>query len=90
MRTRFILGEDKYVKIRVSDPMGQPFEIFSATYELKRYGEIVQSGSAFIDGDNNHDISARIRPEQPGQHVLEFTYQVSDTVRKARIDVEVV
>lgn len=90
MRTQFIIGEDKYVKIRVSDPMGQPFEIFAASYELKRYGKVIQSGPAFIDGDDLHEISARIRPEDTGNHVLEFTYQISDTTRKARVDVEVV
>lgn len=90
MGTRFILGEDKYVKIRVTDPAGTPFEIFKATYELKRFGEVIQSGNAFITGEDGHEISARIRPDKTGQHILEFTYQVSDTVRKVRINVEVV
>lgn len=90
VNAKFILGEDKYVKIRVYDPAGDPFTIHEASYALTRYGNVIDSGNAFINGEDDHEISAKIKPPEKGSYVLEYTYQVADTVRKARIDIEVV
>lgn len=89
MQVEFILGEDKYVKIRVYDPVGAHFAIFGAQYELIRYGRPIEKGNAIISGEDEHEISARISPPEKGGYVLEFTYQVADTTRKARVDIEV-
>jgi hypothetical protein len=40
-KIRFILGEDKHVKLLVRSPNDEPFTILTASYELARYTDIV-------------------------------------------------
>ena len=80
-KIRFILGEDKHVKLLV------PFTILTASYELARYTDIVVQGECDI---NDHYLDCKIAPKEKGTHVLEVTYAVADSIRKARIEVEVV
>lgn len=84
---KFILGEDKYVKIRLHSPNGEKFIIDGASYELSLYGEEEISGDAIIEGEY---ISAKINPKRTGHYVLEFTYHIADTTRKCRIKLEVI
>lgn len=87
MLVRYIQGEDKYVKIRIHSPDNEPFIIESAQYELLRYNQIVVQGPAVI---TEHCISAKLSPNEKGHYTLIFTYYVADTVRKVKIDIEVV
>ena len=87
MNVRYILGEDKYVKLLIHSQNNEPFEIQSARYELKRYGNIEQSGECVVDG---HYISAKLCPEKIGAYEFVTTYMIADTVRKAKIRIEVV
>lgn len=77
-KIRFILGEDKHVKL---------FTILTASYELARYTDIVVQGECDING---HYLDCKIAPKEKGTHILEVTYAVADSIRKARIEVEVV
>ena len=69
-KIRFILGEDKHVKLLVRSPNDEPFTILTASYE--------------------HYLDCKIAPKEKGTHILEVTYTVADSIRKARIEVEVV
>lgn len=86
-KVKFILGEDKYVKILLHSPNNEPFEIDSATYELVKYGEIEDSGAALIDG---HKIGMKICPKEKSDYDLIVTYKVVDTTRKTQIRLEVI
>ena len=86
-KIRFILGEDKHVKLLVRSPNDEPFTILTASYELARYTDIVVQGECDI---NEHYLDCKIAPEEKGTHILEVTYTVADSIRKARIEVEVV
>ena len=49
-KIRFILGEDKHVKLLVRSPNDEPFTILTASYELARYTDIVVQGECDING----------------------------------------
>lgn len=86
-KIKFILGEDKHVKLIVKSPNDEPFVILKANYELMHYGNIVVKGECDING---HYLDCKIAPEEKGMHMLEITYCVADSIRKARIGVEVI
>lgn len=86
-KVRFILGEDKHVKLLVRSPNGEPFTILTASYILSRFGEVMLQGECDI---NDHYLDCKIAPKETGTHILEVTYVVADSIRKARIEVEVV
>ena len=87
-KIRFILGEDKHVKLLVRSPNDEPFTILSASYSLARYTtDVVAQGECDI---NDHYLDCKIAPKEKGTHTLEVTYAVADSIRKARIEVEVV
>lgn len=86
-KIRFILGEDKHVKLLVRSPSDEPFTILTASYKLSRYTENVVQGDCDING---HYLDCKIAPKEKGAHILEVTYTVADSIRKARIEVEVI
>lgn len=86
-KVKYILGEDKYVKILIHSPNNDPFEIDSASYELLRYGEVEDSGAALID---EHIIGMKLCPQKRTTYELMITYKVIDTTRKVQIQLEVV
>lgn len=86
-KVKFILGEDKHVKLLIRSPNDEPFTILSAHYSLLRYGEVEASGECEIDG---HYLDVKISPYNKSCYVLEITYVVADSTRKARIEVEVI
>lgn len=86
-KVKFILGEDKHVKLLIRSPNDEPFTILSAHYSLLRYGEAEASGECEIDG---HYLDVKISPQNKACYVLEITYVVGDSTRKARIEVEVI
>ena len=47
-KVKFILGEDKHVKLLIRSPNDEPFTILSAHYSLLRYGEAEASGECEI------------------------------------------
>ena len=87
-RVRFIQGEDKHVKLLVRAPNDEPFTILSATYILSRFGEVEAEGECDLNG---HYLDIKMEPKKKTKsYILEITYAVADSVRKARIEVEVV
>ena len=86
-KVKFILGEDKHVKLLIRSPNDEPFTILSASYKLIRYEEIETDGECEI---NEHYLDVKISPQNKGCYVLEITYTVGDSKRKARIEVEVI
>lgn len=59
-KVKFILGEDKHVKLLIRSPNDEPFTILSAHYSLLRYGEVEASGECEIDG---HYLDVKISPQ---------------------------
>ena len=87
-RVRFIQGEDKHVRLLVRAPNDEPFTILSATYVLSRFGEVEAEGECDING---HYLDIKMEPKKKTKsYILEITYTVADSVRKARIEVEVI
>lgn len=86
MTVKYILGEDKYVKLLLHSPKNEPFEVESAMYELSTGNQVESTGSATVDG---HYISMKLSPKTRGFYKLTVTYAVADTVRKVKIDVYV-
>lgn len=86
-RVKFIQGEDKHVKMLVRSPNNEPFTIQAASFVLSRFGEMKTDGECDI---NEHYLDCKISPKETGTHILEVTYKVADSTRKARIEVEVV
>ena len=66
-KIRFILGEDKHLKLLVRSPNDEPFTILTASYELARYTDIVVQGECDI---NDHYLDCKIAPKEKGTHVL--------------------
>lgn len=60
-KIRFILGEDKHVKLLVRSPNDEPFTILTASYELARYTDIVVQGECDING---HYLDCKIAPKE--------------------------
>ena len=88
MRTvKYILGEDKYVKVLVHSPDNEPFVIEWAEYELARKDEVVDTGQCIIE---EHYISRKLAPAEVGIYTLTITYRVADTTRKTKLRLEVV
>lgn len=85
-RIKFIQGEDKHVKLLVRSPDNEPFTILSASYTLSRYGEVEALGECYID---EHYLDIKIAPTKKAAYILEVTYVVGDSIRKARLEVEV-
>lgn len=87
-KVKFIQGEDKHVKLLVRAPNDEPFTILSATYTLSRFGEVEAEGECDING---HYLDIKMEPKKKTKsYMLEITYAVVDSVRKARIEVEVI
>ena len=85
-KIKFIQGEDKHVKLLVRSPDNEPFTILSASYTLSRYGEVEAQGECYID---DHHLDIKIAPAKKAVYILEVTYVVGDSTRKARLEVEV-
>lgn len=85
-KIKFIRGEDKHVKLLVRSPDNEPFTILSASYTLSRYGEVEAQGECYID---DHCLDIKIAPTKKALYILEVTYVVGDSTRKARLEVEV-
>lgn len=87
-KVRFIQGENKHIKLLVRAPNDEPFTILSATYTFSRFGEIEAEGECDING---HYLDIKMEPKKKTRsYILEITYAVADSVRKARIEVDVV
>ena len=86
-KVKFILGEDKHVKLLIRSPNDEPFTILSASYKLIRYGEIETDGECEIDG---HYLDVKISPQNKACYVIGITYVLVNSTRKARIEVEVI
>ena len=87
-KVKFILGEDKHVKLLIRSPNDEPFTILSASYKLIRYGEVETCGECEI---NEHYLDIKLSPKVKSRsYELEVTYTVADSTRKTRIEVEVI
>lgn len=86
-RIKFILGEDKHIRLLIRSPNNEPFTILQATYKLSIYGEIEKQDAAEID---KHHLDIKLSPQRKGYYELEITFKIADSIRKAKYEVEVV
>lgn len=84
---KYILGEDKYIKLWVHSPDNEPFIIEWAEYELALNTEVVDKGQCIVE---DHYISRKLAPSEIGVYILTITYRVADTTRKTKLRLEVV
>ena len=91
---KFILGEDRYVRYRVTSTSGSPFVIASAAWELQYDGETEASGSCEIETTSEsteHYLRIRLAPQKRSIfYLLELTLSISDETIKMQERVEVV
>lgn len=86
-RIKFILGEDKHIRLLIRSPNNEPFTILQATYKLSIYGGIEKQDAAEID---KHYLDIKLSPQRKGYYELEITFKIADSIRKAKYVVEVV
>lgn len=82
----FILGERRKVWSEVTCNDGAPFVIRNATYELKKYDKIVDSGECFID---NHVVNVMLEPPEKGLFCLIFSFEIGGEIIKEKVEVKV-
>lgn len=82
----FILGESRPLEFEIIHQNGDEFIIREAKFELYKDDVIVDSGDMDIDG---HLISYIFEPEERGYYLLEFSYIIGPTTRKARYKIKV-
>ncbi len=77
----YVVGENRPVKLRVSDRCTATFAITDATYQVidKRH-EIVTQGRCEIDNDN-HTVMFYFNPASAGEFTLEFEITIPPIVR---------
>lgn len=88
---KFVLGENKYIKLLVKSRNKKPFIVSLATWELFRNKELESSGGCDITQEDTFNyIRTKISPEYRGNYVLIISYHVADEILKERILIEVV
>lgn len=81
LKEEYVVGENRPVKLRVSDKLTATFEITEATYQvINRRGEIVTQGRCEID-NGEHTVMFYFNPTSPGSFTLEFEITVPPTIR---------
>lgn len=85
-RIKFLLGEERHVRIRIHSANGESFAIREASFELKYGAQLEDSGDCMIDGDV---IDALIVPQRITSYKLYFKYHVADEVLMECIQVDV-
>lgn len=86
MVVKYILGEDKYVRILIHGPDGMPFEIKNATYQMSQNEEIIKEGRADVE---DHYIDVKLCPPHKGSYLLIITYEIADTIHKTKVAIDV-
>lgn len=84
---RFVLGEKKYIWFRVTSKVEQTFTITEATWELKRVGEVVASGTCEVDGTDT--VRLLLEPPDYGSYMLYVSYRVPPELKKAQVNIVV-
>ena len=85
-RVKFLMGERRKVWLEISCNADQSFIIRNATYELRKYGNILDSGECTID---NHMIIAMIQPPENGQFNLIYSFEIGGELLKEEVVVTV-
>lgn len=86
----FIRGEDRHVRFRVHSAKGTDMIVESASYELKKYGEVEASGQCEIEKENTDVyLDMKLFPQSTGRYSLEITYRVADETLKHREEMSV-
>ena len=83
---RYLLGETRPLEFEVKYTENKDFTISSATYELLRNNEVVESGELEING---HKLSYYFTPQERGFYLFEVTYKVGGSTRMARYHINV-
>lgn len=82
-----MIGETKFVELEVISRDNADFVITSATWQLESVGEVIEKGSAIIDG---HKISVLLTaPEKVGQYKLIVWYSIPPETIAARVIIDV-
>lgn len=88
----FMLGERKQVCISVVNKCKEPFDITSATWELKKGDETEAHGDCEIDqrSDTETRLTALIQPMAKGAtYHLIYNYEIPPQILMAKIKVNV-
>lgn len=87
MIERFILGENKRIKIKIVATDRKPFTITTASYELY-FNEYTLEESGVCDVEQNL-ITTKINPKKNGVYTLIVTYVIGDETLKESLQIEV-
>ena len=85
---KFDLGEKRHIRTQVKPVGGEEksFIIRSARWELKKSGNIVDSGDCTII---EHELDAVITPPSVDDYTLKLTYEIADEIWVDVIHIEV-
>ena len=82
-----MIGETKFVELEIISRDNADFLIPSATWELESMGEVIEQGTAIVDG---HNISVLLTaPESVGQYELTVWYSIPPEVIAAKVIINV-
>ena len=82
---KFLLGETKTLKFKVTNSEGEDFTIQEANYKLYKANELVDERDCKIEG---HELIMIVTPEDRGFYNLEITYKVNDETRMGRYQID--
>lgn len=81
------MGETKFVELEIISRDNADFSITSAIWELDSVGEVIEHGTAIVDG---HRISVLLTaPEKVGQYKLTVWYSIPPETIAARVIIDV-
>lgn len=82
-----MIGETKFVELDVISRDNEDFYVTSAQWQLESVGNVIDKGSAIVDG---HRISVLLTaPEKVGQYKLVVWYEIPPETIGARVIIDV-
>ena len=82
-----MIGETRFVELDVISRDNEDFVITSAQWQLESVGNVIDKGSATVDG---HRISVLLTaPEKVGQYKLIVWYEIPPETVGARVIIDV-
>ena len=84
---RFMLGEEKYVDIRIISKENKEFTILEAKYELYESGILEKAGECEIEKDIVHSLIKPIKISR--NYELVVTYRIAGETFKEKVEIKV-